>query len=188
MLTRLTHYPWIAMVGALLLLASSSAAQDIATTFDQLRFKVSPGDTVYVTDQTGEEFTATIVEISQDTLVVSVNGSPREYRSNDVRRIRQRLPDSLWTSALIGLGAGAGLGAAVGATSEACSFSGNARDCAGPAVAFGLIGLAVGAGIDALIKDRKPIYEMPRATAQSRLLLVPQVSSRGGSVLLVRQF
>ena len=86
----------LAIVAALLLVPiSRAAAQEVATTFDQLRFRVGPGDTIYLADETGREVSASVIEVSTRALVVSISGTRREFTEAEVTRIRQRLPDSL---------------------------------------------------------------------------------------------
>jgi hypothetical protein len=166
---------WVA--ASLLFLSSFASAQDVATNLEELRLKVGPGATIYVTEEGGEEYTAKVVSLSTSALVVSVNGANREVSESAVRRIRQRLPDPLWTGALIGFGVGVGLGALAAGASESCSSEGGAQ-CAGPALGMGLLGGGLGLGIDALIKGRKVIYESrsPNAAAWN---LVPLVAPRG---------
>jgi hypothetical protein len=178
----------VAILAALLLAPTSrAAAQELATTFDQLRFRVGAGDTIYVTDETGREVSASVIEVSTRALVVSISGSRREFTEAQVTRIRQRLPDSLWTGGLIGLGVGAALGGAAAAASEGCSYAGGS-ECYGPAVSFAAIGMGIGVGIDALIKGRKPIFERPGTTASIRFLLVPHLGPRTKAVRLVLHY
>jgi hypothetical protein len=129
-------------------------AQDVATNFEELRLKVRPGATVYVTDENGREYAATVVSISATTLAVSVGGKDRRLEQVSVRRIRQRLPDSLWSGVLIGGGIGVALGALSVGLSDDCSGG-----CAASPVISGAMFAAIGAGIDALIKGKKVIYE-----------------------------
>jgi len=142
----------------------SARAQDVATNFQELRLKVGPGVTIYVTEPAGGEYAAKVVSISSSALVVNMDGKERELTEAAVRRIRQRLPDSLWTGALVGLGIGAGLGGLAAAFSDSCSYEGGMQ-CVGPAVTTGLVGAGAGVGIDALIKGKKVIYEAGPAKA-----------------------
>ena len=51
----------VAILAALLFVPiSRAAAQELATTFDQLRFRVGPGDTIYVTVDTAGSGPATV--------------------------------------------------------------------------------------------------------------------------------
>jgi hypothetical protein len=159
------------------LMPAGGFAQAVATNFGELRLKAGPGDTLYITDTSGREFSSKVVDLSEKTLAVRVGGETRDLTEADVRRIRQRLPDRLWPSALIGFGVGAGLGALVAGFIEC-----EGAECAGPSLGYGALGVGIGIGIDALIKGRKVIYEAP-GTKPTRVALQPIVS---GSVRGVR--
>lgn len=176
-------------VCALVLLGvpATARAQAVATNFDELKFKVQSGDTIYVTDRSGREFTASVVDLSSSVLTVRVSGEPRQLEAAEVRRIRQRLSDPVWLSGLIGFGAGVTLGGLAAAASEGCSYSGGS-ECAGPPIALGLIGLGVGAGIDAMIKGRKVIYEAPGEPAEAHWHLAPLLSRRAAGARITFAF
>jgi hypothetical protein len=95
----------------LLLSVSASRAQEITRNLEQLRLKVGRGEAIYITDRAGRESGASVLEITDSTLVVSMAGQRREIVEADIRRIRQRHPDPLWNGALIGFAVGGGLGA-----------------------------------------------------------------------------
>jgi hypothetical protein len=185
--------PLARMVGALTLglvlplgVPPPAAGQVVATSFEELRFKVGPGDTIYITPQTGGEFSAEVVEVSAATLAVAVGGQRRALTEPDVKRIRQRLPDSLWMGTLIGFGIGAALGGVSASFSETCSYEGGAA-CVGPAIGMGLMGAGVGAGVDALIKGRKVIYEAPAARSAD-WNLSPAISGRAAGARVTLRF
>jgi hypothetical protein len=159
-----------------MLMPATGAAQAPATNFRELRFKVAPGNTIYVTDQSGRETAVEVLDLSEPAVLVRQGGERRTLAEADVRRIRQRLPDRLWNGALIGFGIGAGLGALVASIMDECSSGGGAA-CAGPVIGYSALGSAVGVGIDALIKGRKIIYEAPRTTTSMRLALTPTLST-----------
>ena len=177
------------VIPALLLLlgsASVSQAQTVATTIEQLTFKVKAGDTIYVTDQTGREMTASIVAISPSLLTVKTAGTLREFSAADVQRIRQRLPDSLWTGGLIGLAIGAGLGITAATFSEECSPH-VSSSCAGPVLWMAGIGTGVGIGIDALVQGRKVIYQASARRPDVQVSVVPVITGKmTGAGVIVR--
>ena len=156
------------------------------TTLEQLTFKVKAGDTIYVTDQTGREMTASIAAISPSTLTVKTAGTMHEFTTADVQRIRQRLPDSLWTGGLIGLATGAGRGVAAASFSDECSphVSGS---CAGPVLWMAGIGAGVGIGIDALVQGRKVIYQAGARRPDVQVSVVPVITGKAtGAGVIVR--
>jgi hypothetical protein len=142
-----------------MLMAAPAAAQTIASTFGELRFKVEAGQTVYVTDDSGSpEQEARILDLTGSVLAVSIDGVRRELVETNVRRIRQRVPDSRTNGALIG-----SLVGAAGSTGGAIAMASPAGSCSGGCVAVnvllgGGVGALVGLGIDALIQARKDIY------------------------------
>jgi hypothetical protein len=156
---------------AVLLLVSAAAvfAQDVATTFEELRLKIGRGATVYVTENDGQEYTATVVSVSATAFTVSVGGKERSLEQSAIRRIRQRLPDSLWGGVLIGGGIGVALGALSVGLADDCSGG-----CAASPVISGAMFAAIGAGIDALIEGKKVIYE-PGAAGRSAWNLSPLI-------------
>lgn len=175
-----------AFLAILVLMPADGFTQALATNFRELRLKAGPGDTLYITDASGREFSSKVIDLTDTSLAVRIAGEPRDLTEADVTRIRQRLPDRLWPSALIGFGVGAGLGALAAAADETCSYEGGGA-CAGPALGFGGIGAGIGIGIDALIKGRKVIYEAP-GTKTNRVALQPIVSRSVRGVRLTIPF
>ena len=139
---------------ALLLLATASAeAQEVAGTFHQLRVLVKAGDTLTLTDATGQRLRGKLAELSASSLVLEIAGARRLFQDNDVAIIEKRGADSLKNGALIGLAIGGGLfGPAIGAATGDWGF----------AVVGGLIyagiGAGIGVGVDALIEGSRVIY------------------------------
>ena len=172
----------------LLILLSSALvaqAQTVATTLEQLTFKVKAGDTIYVTDQTGREKSASIVDISPSTLTVRMAGAIHEFTGPEVQRIRKRLPDSLWTGGLIGLATGAGLGVTAAAFSDECSPQVTGH-CAGVVLWMAGVGTGIGLGIDALVQGRKVIYEAGARAPAVQVSIVPVITrkAKGAGVIV----
>jgi hypothetical protein len=165
----------IAVLIALLMFAPAVASgQVVASNFQELRFKVEPGDIVYVTDETGQERRARILDLSSSVLVLSVDGTRRDFSERAVRRLRQRLPDSLKNGALIG-GAVVLTVAVLGRLTVA-DDGGTFWENAGFILYLGAIGAGVGTGIDAAIQTRKTIYEAPARASPGSLGMSPLVS------------
>ena len=142
-----------------MLLATSATGQTVASNFEELGLKVKAGDTVYVTDGSDRpEREARILGLTGSVLTVSIDGARQELDESNVRRIRQRLPDSRKNGALIGflVGAAGSVAGAKAMESPAGSCSGGC--VAGSALYGGGLGALVGLGIDALIQGRKDIY------------------------------
>jgi hypothetical protein len=167
------------LVAGTLLTGSSSSAQVVATNFEELRVKVVQGDEIYVTDTSGKESRVSVVEVGT-SLIVEMSGTRRELSEADVRQIRQRQPDSLWTGAIVGFGVGAAFGVVpVSLMSPSCQGA----ECVVPIIAGGAAGAGIGIGIDALIKGRKVIYTAGgRQASQLRVVPLISASARGASL------
>jgi hypothetical protein len=152
----------------LLLAASPSRAQDVATTLGELRQRVEPGATVYITDSTGRQSRVSLVEIRDSALVVSIGAERREFAENDIRQIRQRVPDSVWNGAL---------------ASPPC----RGAECVAPSVGLGALFGGIGAGLDALLKDRRVIYAQAKASAV-RVMVLPLLTKRAQGAAVVLRF
>jgi hypothetical protein len=169
----------------LTLTAAPATSQTVATSFEELRFKVRAGDTIFVTGDSRAEQEARILDLTSSVLAVSIDGVRHELGESNVTRIRQRLPDSRKNGALIGFLVGA-----AGSTGMAVAMASPAGSCTGGCVATNIligggVGGLVGLGIDALIQGRKDIY-VRDGRASLDIELAPVVSSqvRGVNVLL----
>jgi hypothetical protein len=170
---------------ALLVLSTAhSEAQAVARNFEQLRFRLDAGDTVYVTDGAGREQQARVLEVSSAALAVTIDGGRRDLAERDVTQIRRRLPDPLWNGAVIGAATSAGLGiAAVASVLEGCSYS-----CWVIEVGlYGGMGALIGTGIDALVRGRKVIYATGDREASAQVVVRPMLlSGRNGLTVSVQ--
>jgi hypothetical protein len=100
----------------LMSLASPLSAQEIATSFDQLRRVLKPGDTIVVTDAKGAQTTGRLGQLSTSSLEILVRKTAPDGRNvfvprallseSDVREIAVERRDSLLNGTLIGLAAG----------------------------------------------------------------------------------
>jgi hypothetical protein len=167
----------IALFVLLTLAPMMASAQTVASNFQELRFKVKPGDTVYVTDDAGRERKARILDLSPALLVLSVDRTRRDLSENNVKRIRQRLPDPLLNGAMIGAASVMTL-----STVSSIAFSDRSENetfgwaDVGFILYLGAIGAGVGTGIDALIQGRKIIYEMPDGASPPSFGVSPVLS------------
>jgi hypothetical protein len=145
---------------SLLLFPIGAQAQEIASTLDQLRVLIRPGDNLTVTDATGVELRGKVFELSSASLVMEKRGQRREFSGDDIRRITQPHHADLGTGARWGFGVGAGFGLLAMA-----AVYGNCRGCGAFAIAntvmFGGVGAGIGVGIAASITDQRLIYARP---------------------------
>jgi hypothetical protein len=91
----------------LILLAGVAEAQGVASSFEQLRALVKPGDTVIVTDKGGRDIQGQIAALSSSSLELLVAGTRTNFTQADLDTISRR--DSRWSGTLWGLVAGATL-------------------------------------------------------------------------------
>jgi hypothetical protein len=167
----------------------SAAAQAVASNFQELRFKVKPGDTVYVTDDAGQERKARILELSRSSLLLAMDATRLDLSENNVKRIRQRLSDPLLNGAAIGA-----VSVMTLATVSSIAFSDRSEGetfgwaDAGFILYLGAIGAGVGIGIDALIQGRKIIYETSGTISRRSFGVSPMLSPRLRGVRLSVRF
>ena len=180
--TRRTAGLAFALAAGLLLAGSRSSAQVVATTFDELRLQVSPGDEVYITDTTGKEMRASVIEVGR-VLVLEMSGERQVFAAEDVWQIRQPQPDSLWTGAILGGLAGAAFGVVpLNLMSPPCV----GIECGAPIIASAAAGAGIGVGLDALIRRRAVIYSAGGRRAAS-VSVMPLLSGHArGAAFAVR--
>jgi hypothetical protein len=160
------------IAAALVLVAATAEAQELAGTFDQLRVLVKPGDTLTVVDRAGQRVRGDVVSLSNSALDLAVSGTTRQFLSTEVDTIEKRGPDSLKNGALIGLAIGGGIGAA-----GMIALAATAEDHPGAFVAMGVliyggIGAGIGTGFDALVEGNRVIYARS-SSARSGLTVAP---------------
>jgi hypothetical protein len=133
---------------------SPAPAQTVSNSFEELRQVLRKGQTVVVTDATGQRTKGKVTDVSPSSLVV-LTPAARTFTERTVSEIR--VTDRVWNGALIG--AAIGTGFAMWDYLIDPSEPGNAVVFT---VGIGL-GSAVGAGIDALVnRGGKLLYASPR--------------------------
>jgi len=146
--TRKFLYPilLLSMVPAVL------AAQEPARSFEELRSRprASAGESVQILDSSGATIKGKIAEITNNSLTLTVDGTPRVMNESLIKEIRYRPKDSLWNGTLFGVLAGAGVGWAM--VANTC---GKDTECAFYAgLAFIPISIGGGAAAGAIIDWR----------------------------------
>ena len=166
------HRPRLSPFILLLILSaapSAARAQTAASSFEELRAMLKNGQTIVVTDTTGQRTRGKVRDVSTSppSLVIAVP-TPRTFRAESIAEIRTT--DRVMNGALIGASVGTGL--AVWDYLIDPSEPGNGAIFA---VAIGL-GTAIGAGIDALIDGRRILY---RASGPKGSLTIAPIAARG---------
>ena len=185
----MTKATMIACIFVTLLMGTPSARAQTptATSFEQLRILIQPGDDITLTDRAGMRISGKVRSLSDASLEMDFGRERRAFVEADVTTIRQRRGDSLANGALWGLGVGAAVGTA-GAIMVGldCYGSGNCAAVAAGAIgAYAAIGAAIGVGIDALIESPKVIYQSRSTT---RLNIAPVLTARSKGVMLSVDF
>jgi len=181
-----SQYQRALQVAALIALMTASAeAQQLAGSFDQLLVLVKPGDTLTITDGTGQRMQGTLTQLSASSLVLDVSGALRQFQESDVNTIEKRGPDSLRNGALIGMAVGAGI-LGVGIAASANSSEGDASLFAFGALVYAGVGGAIGIGIDALIEGRRVIYAGSNSTRTTLSISPVLHGGRRGVLMSVR--
>jgi hypothetical protein len=164
-------------------------AQAVAQTFDELQGMLKVGQTVYVMDETGRQTKGKVAGVSASALTMLVP-EKRTFTEGTVTRINRA--DAVWNGALIGLGVGAIPGAWLGTV-----YCDECQHRTGPVLTgvllFGGIGVAIGAGIDALVgKVGRLAYtsRQPPAPSQQRtgVFVSPVIGKDRQSVLVSVRF
>lgn len=161
------------ILAGLLALAGAPAAWAQGNTLAGFESRLQTGKPITVVTSAGQVMTGRLSTLSATSLALLVDGRLLTLAADDVTRVRQRQPDSLWNGVLIG--------AAAGAVYALSWFVRDPNECSGTpcgsefVTSAGLGGL-IGMGIDALIK-RTVTIEVARAPQPT---LTPAVSAGPG--------
>lgn len=169
---------WLERIALLLLLTPATGSPVSAQTAPpNLESTLTPGMTVWITERSGREEKARIVEIAGDSVTTAAGEDVRRRRVDDIVRIRARQSDSVLNGALIGAGAAVASGLAMCRLMESWEIC---RSNVGPTLRIGALGAGIGIAVDALIRGRKTIYEPARGS--TRLHAAPVVGHRAAGM------
>ena len=163
-----------------------ASAQQVASSFDELRRLVTPGETVYVTDARGTISKGRLAGLSAGSLQLQVDrdaGAPVSLSESDVNNIAVHRSDPLWNGMLIGFVSGAVPVALIGAGASA-----SGGEVAVVSAGYGCIGLLTGLLIDVLNKKKMPIYVHPHVPRSTRLHISAVGSSSAAGVRVLVGF
>ena len=173
----------VVALAALFLLAGASrtAAQQAASAFEQIQFKVEEGDAVDLTDASGQIVRGELRKATDTEVWLDVRGDVRKYREADVTQIRARSFDKLWEGAVIGTAVGAVFGAVL--MSQADCYE---DECVAFTLGFAGAGAGIGIGIDAMIRRFKLIYSAPERPSRTQVMLAPiaRNGARGAAIAI----
>jgi len=147
-------------------------AQELASSFDQLRVLVKVGDTLTITDRGGQETRGRLVRLVGTSLELDADGTPQVWSQDRITSIRQRHSDSLANGAKIGFGIGAGLGALAGFAIAGELDAPGAIP--GIILIYGAMGAGMGVGVDGLMSGNRVVFSRPNSPS-ARLSAAPIV-------------
>ena len=151
------------------------------------------GRVLIVVDESGKETRGRVLRSTMDSLTMTVDGRDRMFDRQGVKAIYEQQGDSVRHGMMIGLAAGAALGASVGAGTECGGLFEPGRSCTGGEKArlvavvggvFGAIGMGIGAAGDALVRDRRLLYERSGGAEGPAISIVPYLAPSGRKLLL----
>lgn len=172
---------------ALLPLCDNAMAQEIATSFSELRPRVQPGEQLDVTDARGRTLKGTLAALTDSSLALQLGDNrsapPLELSEADVNNIAVKRSDPVWNGPLIGLAIGVGAGTLIelGGKTEYQKFSGSG------AISMGVLMLATGFVIDLLNKEKTTLYVNATPAIASHLTYSFRFAMRPGSSGVLKQ-
>jgi hypothetical protein len=177
----------IALVFLLMSFGFSEAHAQEATSFEQLKLLVKPGDTVTVRESSGQITKGKIAAMTGSSLRLVSGSGIRDMADRDVVEVRQRRGDSLGNGAINGAIAGAAFGTLSAFLGDCLS-----DPCAGERVAvIGVVtglGAGIGVGIDALIIKTKVVYRGPLRESNIRLNITPVMDKQRKGIAVSMRF
>jgi hypothetical protein len=166
-----------------------AGAQEVATSFEELRRLVTPGETIYVTGARGTISKGRLAGLSAVSLQLQVDrdagAPPVSLSESDVNNIVVHRSDPLWNGMLIGFASGAVPVALIGIGAGAPASAG---EVAVVTAGYGVIGLLTGLLIDFLNKENVTIYVHRPRTESSRIRLSPIAGESAVGVRLSAKF
>jgi hypothetical protein len=168
---------WIvaAAIGAAAVTPSRAGAQDIiGTSFDQVKMLVRLGDTVTVTNASGQQTTGMLADLSSGSVALLVDGTRRDIGIGDVATIHQRRTGSLAKGAKIGFGIGTALGL-VGGLQLASECRSQCGTAAPFIITMALVdgGLFAGIGVGGAAMTRHDELVYTRVRSSARVTVAP---------------
>jgi hypothetical protein len=174
-------------------------AQVVATSFEELRAIVKPGDTVLVTEANGRKTRARLGELTPSSLEILVRKTGPDGRETfvpqsrlaerDVRQIQVDRGDSVLNGTLIGLAVVGGPWLlACNPATDWCYYNDGANLYRGIALITSGIGAGVGALVDAGIRERVLVYYQTPARGSSGMAVSPFASKSAAGMQLTWRF
>jgi hypothetical protein len=159
-------------VGVLALLFFGAAPLAAQESFADVQRLLRPGDAVSLIDTNGSEIRGRVAGVGSSSLRIATRQSEREWPAQAIWQIR-RNGDSLRNGTLIGLTIGGAIGV-VGGLAWASLLHNEGHGALGGFVFLATVGAGsgagLGAGFDALIRDRTLVYQRTNRMAISPIV------------------
>jgi hypothetical protein len=166
-----------ACVAAMTAVLLAVGGQDVVPTAEQqVAGTVKAGMHVSVVDVAGASREGRVESVSAGGIRLASRGGPYEIPADRIVRVEKS--DSLRNGALAGLIVGLGL--SVAAVIDTGGWSGDNAFVASAIITNGLVGAAIGTGLDALVNTKRTLYMRGRPGTQARI--APYVGASGGGV------
>ena len=174
-------------------------AQVVATSFEELRAIVKPGETVFITDTSGRKSKGRLGQLSASTLELLARQTGPDGRETlvpqsrlserDVRQIQVDRGDSVLNGTLIGLAVVGGPWLlACNPATDWCYYNDGANLYRVIALVTSGIGAGIGALVDAGIRERVLVYYQPPTRGSSGIAVSPFASKSAAGMQLTWRF
>jgi hypothetical protein len=181
---RVNRAAFCVRIGCLVLCGALVPSAAFAQTAPQdLEAILVPGTTVWITDVSGREERARVVNVVGDVVATTAGDATRRLGRDDLMQVKIRRPDSALNGALIGAGAAIAGGLFLCTRMEQWE---NCRDDTGAIATVGALGAGAGIVIDALIRKQHTIY-LPNARPR-RLVVSPLIGPHTKGVRISAAF
>jgi hypothetical protein len=181
-MTTRTLRAWTIAAAILIATSAPAAAQELASSFDQLRVLVKAGDFLTVTDASGRKIVGSLTELTPTTLAIAARDGQARFAEGDVLTIRQRRTGDLAKGAKWGFAVGGGIGLL-----GALAIASECDECVGMGLAVAGFYAAAGAGIGVFVAGAQShhpvIFSRPRTSAGG-LTVTPLVAHQRRGVVL----
>jgi hypothetical protein len=191
--------PFAVAVLLSLSLPFTASAQAVATSFEELRSLVKPGETIHLTDATGRTIRGRVGDLSASSLEVLVRQTApdgretfvpqRRLSESDVRQILVQRRDPVWKGTLIGAAVVGGPWLLVcNPATDWCYYGDGENLFRGLALITTAIGAGIGALIDVAINERTMVYYRSGNQRSGSVQIAPVVSTSAAGIQMSVRF
>jgi hypothetical protein len=184
-----------ALVGAGILLLAGHPHAQASQSFQDVRLSVKTGDTIVVTDASGQRSRGQLQRLLEDSLEINLEASIDMHHApiamkrltvDEISRIEVESADSIWNGVLIGAAIGASPYLTFAGLRATGSDPPTMGQIIGPGVFFGAVGALIGGLVDRSIPTRRTVFRKePGNASRIRISLYYSKATRAGRVDLL---